>query len=60
MSDLLGLEAASLGPIVRRSPPIYSVGARAMRFRLVARRADGRHTPRRPIPPSMRSFAPGS
>jgi hypothetical protein len=26
MSDLLGLEAASLGPIVIRSPPIY-IGA---------------------------------
>ena len=58
MSDLLGLEAASLGPIVRRSPPIYVGGARAMRFRLVARRADGWHTPGRPIPPGMRSFAP--
>src|SRR4029450_4343291 len=60
IGDLLGLEAASLGPIVRRSPPIYIVGAGAMRFPLVARRAHGRHTPRRPIPRSMRSFAPGS
>jgi hypothetical protein len=41
MSDLLGLEAASLGPIVIRSPPIY-IGGAAMRFSPSSRAAQSR------------------
>ena len=61
MSDLLDLEAAALGPIVIRSLPIYIGGAGDERFSPSSRAAqtDG-ITPRRPIPRSMRSFAPGS
>jgi hypothetical protein len=59
MSDLLDLEAAALGPIVIRSPPIYISGANDEILALLAPRADGWRTPR-PIPLGMRSFAPGS
>jgi hypothetical protein len=61
MSELLGLEAAWLGPIVLRSPPSYIGGAGDERFSPASRVAqtDG-ITPTRPIPPRMRNFAPGS
>jgi alkanesulfonate monooxygenase SsuD/methylene tetrahydromethanopterin reductase-like flavin-dependent oxidoreductase (luciferase family) len=44
MSDLLGLEAASLGPIVLRSPPSYIGGASDEILARVARRANAWHT----------------
>jgi hypothetical protein len=43
MSDLLGFEAASLGPIVLGSPPSYIGGASDEILARIARRANAWH-----------------